>query len=103
MYTSFTTLVESGDRYALVMQAPVLGSFVGSLLLICSYPFYFAYDAQYYQGQGSCKGTYAQQLANTYGYTCAEVACTTISHMDYITTILRALSRVQWDTANCVH
>ena len=39
MHTSFTTLVESGDKYALVKQTPVLGSFVASLHIISFPPF----------------------------------------------------------------
>ena len=34
MYISFTTLVKSGDRYALVKQAPVLGFFIVFLLVV---------------------------------------------------------------------
>ena len=33
MHTSFTTLVESGNRYALIIQGPILGYFVSLCLL----------------------------------------------------------------------
>ena len=85
------------------MQAPVLGSFVVSLLIICSSTFYYAYNIQYCQGWDSCKGTYAQQLADTCGYTYTEVARATAPHRDFVTTVLGALSRVQWDINSCIH
>ena len=40
MYISFTTLVDSRDRYILVKQVPALDSFVVSLLIVCFFPFY---------------------------------------------------------------
>ena len=39
LYTSLTSLVESEDRYTLVMYTPILGSFVASLILVFS-PFF---------------------------------------------------------------
>ena len=85
------------------MQAPILGSFVVSLLFVYLSPFCFAYDAQYCQGWGSCKGTCAQVLVDICRYTCVEVKSGTAPHRDYITTIIGVLSRVQWDTASFLH
>ena len=48
MHTSFSILLESRDRYTMVMQTPVLGCFVVSLLVVYSSSFGCAYDAQYY-------------------------------------------------------
>ena len=80
-------------------QAPLFGNFC--YLFACylfSTPFGCAYDAQYNQGQESCKRVCAQQLADVCGYLCTGVVHTLASHKDYITTLLSALNRVQWDT-----
>ena len=85
------------------MQAPVLGSFVVSLLLISSYSFSCAYSGQSCQGLGSYQGTCAQQVAGICVYTCADVVLATAPHRDYITTVLGALSMIQWDTEYCIY
>ena len=52
MYTSFTTLVKSENRYALVMQASILGYFFVSLLIIYASFFGFAYNFSIVKGGG---------------------------------------------------
>ena len=94
MHTSFTTLVESRDRYTLVMQTPVLGFFAISIFIVYSPPFNCAYNTQFSRGQGICKGICAQQHADTCGYICAKVAYATATHRNYITTVLGAFNRV---------
>ena len=83
------------ETNALVIQASILGFFTVSLLDVCSFPFSCAYKAQYCQGQGSCKGKYAKQLADTCGYMCAKMAHATAPRRDCIATMLVVLSRVQ--------
>ena len=39
MHSNYSTLVELGDRYTLVKQAPVLDAFVVFLLIFCFAPF----------------------------------------------------------------
>ena len=103
MHTSFTMLVKSGERYALVIQASLFSSFVVSLLIVCSSPFSWAYDAQGYQEGENCKVTCAQPLADTCGYMRAEVSHATAPHRDYITTFPSELSRVERDTDSGIH
>ena len=73
MYTRFTALVNSGDRYAIIKQAYILGILLSLCILFISSLFDYTYDAWYCQSWRSCKQKCSQNLAYTCGYMYAEV------------------------------
>ena len=69
------------------------------LLYLClfflSSLFGYAYKAQHFQGQWSCKVICAQQLADMCRYKCVEVESAAVSTKDYVNAVQGTLLKVE--------